>query len=68
MVAVLRLRDVIERVRLSKSTVYAKVAEGSFPAPVRLSARAVGFIESEVDAWLKDRIQNSRTNLGAPRA
>lgn len=41
---------------LSRSTIYKLTAEGKFPAPVRLSARAVAFRASEVDAWIASRI------------
>jgi prophage regulatory protein len=52
--AILRLPDVKRRVGLSRSSIYARVASGDFPKPVRLgaNARAVGFLESEVDNWL----------------
>ena len=35
---------------------------GSFPQPIRLGARAVGWIESEVDAWIRDQIAASRSS------
>ena len=35
---------------------------GSFPKPVRLGARAIGWIESEVDAWIREQIAASRGN------
>ena len=38
------------------------VANGSFPQPIRLGARAVGWIESEVDAWIREQIAASRGN------
>ena len=41
-----------ERTGLSRSTIYAKIAEGTFPRPVSLGARAVGWLESEIDAWI----------------
>nr|WP_231914909.1 AlpA family phage regulatory protein [Methylomonas sp. DH-1] len=43
---------------------YLRVAEGSFPAPVSLGDRAVGWIEAEVDAWLNQRIEASRKAVG----
>ena len=36
------------------------LAEGCFPQPVPLGARAVGWIESEVDNWIRERIAESR--------
>ena len=39
-----------------------RVADGNFPQPIRLGARAVGWIESEVDAWIRDQIAASRSS------
>ena len=47
---------------LARSTIYVRVADGSFPQPIRLGARAVGWIESEVDAWIREQIAASRGN------
>ncbi|MDO8776156.1 MAG: AlpA family phage regulatory protein [Burkholderiaceae bacterium] len=52
---ILRLKDVIALVSLSKSTIYAGVQEGTFPAPVRLGRRAVGWLLSTLQAWIDAR-------------
>ena len=57
---ILRLPEVKARTGLSRSTIYLKMAEGSFPEPISLGARSVGWIESEVDAWIARRIEQSR--------
>ena len=57
---IIRRKQVECRVGLKRSTLYQRIAEGTFPAPVALGARAVGWIESEVDQWLRDRIAESR--------
>ena len=57
---ILRLPDVKARTGLSRSTIYLRVSEGKFPAPIALGVRSVGWIESEVDAWIAERIQMSR--------
>lgn len=57
---ILRLPTVKARTGLSRSTIYLRVAEGSFPAPVSLGGRAVGWIEAEVNDWLVKRIEASR--------
>ena len=49
---VLRLPAVKARTGLSRSTIYLRVSQGAFPAPVSLGGRAVGWIEAEVNAWL----------------
>ena len=40
---------------LSRSSLYAFVAKGTFPKPVRLGARAVGWKEADVRAWIDSR-------------
>lgn len=57
---ILRLPAVKARTGLSRSTIYLRVSEGSFPAPVSLGDRAVGWIEAEVNDWLTRRIEASR--------
>ncbi len=57
---ILRLPAVKARTGLSRSTIYLQVSNGSFPRPVSLGARAVGWIESDVDEWISCRIQQSR--------
>ena len=51
-----RLREVMARTGLSRSTIHVWVAEGRFPKPVPLGRRSVGWIESELEDWLRDRI------------
>ena len=58
--SILRLPTVKARTGLSRSTIYLRIAEGSFPPPVSLGARAVGWVESEVSDWLVRRIEASR--------
>ena len=59
---ILRLPAVKARTGLSRSTIYLRISEGRFPAPVSLGGRAVGWIEAEIQGWLEDRIQASRGN------
>jgi len=70
---ILRRKQVEARVGLSRSSVYARLRfnpkrpddyDPTFPRPVRLGARAVGWVESEIDAWLAARIERSRANGG----
>jgi prophage regulatory protein len=44
------------RVRLRKSAIYALIAEGKFPKPIRLGKRAIAFDSREVDAWIESKI------------
>ncbi|MDE0529081.1 MAG: AlpA family transcriptional regulator [Truepera sp.] len=52
----LRLPEVLARTGLSRSTIYVRLDQGRFPRPVSLGARAVGWIEAEVDEWMRERI------------
>jgi prophage regulatory protein len=66
---ILRLPAVKTRTGLSRSTIYLRVAEGRFPKPISLGARAVGWVDAEVDAWLAGQIELSRrTQEGRPQA
>ena len=56
----LRLPAVKACTGLSRSTIYLRVAEGTFPKPVSLGGRAVGWLEGEVQEWLQRRIDASR--------
>lgn len=56
---ILRLPAVLERVGLSRSSIYARIKIGDFPAPVRLGVHAVGWLESAVDEWVRSLNQQS---------
>lgn len=64
--SILRRRQVEARIALSRSCIYDKLSkksprfDPSFPRPVQLGPNAVGWIESEIDAWLQTRLQFSR--------
>ncbi len=57
---ILRLPQVKDRTGLSRSTIYLRISEGTFPKPVSLGDRAVGWIEFEIQEWLNLRIESSR--------
>lgn len=54
----IRIREVIQRTGLSKSSIYDLMAQDSFPKTIRLSehGRSVAFLESEVVEWMAARI------------
>lgn len=52
----LRLAEVVYRTGLSRSSIYDEIAKGEFPGNRKLSARSVGWIESEVEAWIARRM------------
>jgi len=53
----IKLKEVMNNTGLGRSTIYKYVAEGEFPKPVSLGARAVAWVESEVDDWVMDKIE-----------
>jgi prophage regulatory protein len=57
---ILRLPAVKARCGLSRSTLYNRIATGDFPPSVALGARSVGWVESEINAWIAARIDASR--------
>lgn len=65
---VLRLPAVKNRVGKSRSSIYLAIQRGEFPAPISLGARAVGWLESDVEAWISSRIQTSQSNPKPTRA
>ena len=54
---IIRLRDVIKKTGLSKTTIYRLAADptSDFPAAVRLTPATVGWYESDIDAWVSSR-------------
>lgn len=52
---VMRLNEVCKTVGLSKVTIYESIKNGTFPAQVKLSTRASGWLSHEVFAWLEER-------------
>ncbi len=52
-----RLPRVMDMTGLGKSSIYAGVKSGSFCAPVRLSARAVGWREEDIYKWISERVK-----------
>ncbi len=59
--AILRLPAVIARTGLSRSTIYLRISNDDFPAPISLGGRAVGWVESDIDDWLAEKIEASRS-------
>jgi prophage regulatory protein len=55
---IIRLKSAIQKTGLSKSSIYSLLAENKFPKRVQLSARAIGFVESEIDLWIAEKLSN----------
>lgn len=65
---ILRLREVMACTGLRRSTLYALISEGRFPAQVHLSARMVGWVESEIEGWIAERVAGRAANGAARQA
>lgn len=53
----IRRREVLSRIGLGQTVLYQMISEGRFPAPIPISSQAVAWLESEVDAWIQQRIE-----------
>lgn len=51
---IIRLKTVLDRTGLSRSTIYRKIAEGTFPSQVKISIHGAGWHESAIDRWIAD--------------
>ena len=58
--SILRCKQVQARTGLARSTIYLHIKTGTFPRPVPLGARAVGWLESEVCDWIAERVRLAR--------
>lgn len=56
-ITILRRKQVEKRTGLSRSTIYLYIQEGTFPRPINLGPRAVGWLENEIETWLTTRIE-----------
>jgi prophage regulatory protein len=56
----LKIRAVIELTGLSRSTIYLKIKLGQFPRPIKLGFRSVAFSQSEIAAWMEERVSATR--------
>ena len=57
---ILRLPEVISRVGLKRASIYLHMNKGSFPKPINLGPRAVGWLEGDIDGWVAARIEVTR--------
>lgn len=53
---IIRLNQVKDLTGLGRSTIYKYIAEGSFPKPISLGDRCVGWLESEIYDWILARV------------
>ena len=56
----LRFPDVSKITGLSRSAIYARISADDFPRPIPLGPRAVGFLSSDIDQWIIDRVEAAK--------
>lgn len=57
---ILRLPKVRDKTGLPTSGIYKRISEGSFPKQVNLGGRTVGWLEADVNVWIRQRVAESR--------
>ena len=55
---ILRLPTVKALTGLSRSTIYLRMSEGTFPKQISLGSRAVGWMSSEINTWIEEKISH----------
>ena len=63
MYKIIRLPEVVRSTGLARSTIYKKISANEFPEPISLGAKSVGWLESDIQKWIEERIQTSQTKL-----
>lgn len=69
---IVRMNTVLARTGLSKSTIYRKITEGTFPPRIKISVHGAGWRESDINRWVADpvgwRAVNDNEDLGGKAA
>jgi prophage regulatory protein len=56
----LRLPEVKATTGLSKSTIYVRISEGTFPKQIPLGPRLVVWVESDIQNWIAEQVSAAR--------
>ncbi|MBH1930902.1 helix-turn-helix transcriptional regulator [Serratia rubidaea] len=59
----LRMSEIMRRTGYGKAWIYRLISQGKFPRPIKIGSRAIAFVESEVDDWINQRIEESRKEV-----
>ncbi|MDO7084485.1 AlpA family transcriptional regulator [Pseudocolwellia sp. AS88] len=57
---IIRLPAVKEKTGLSRSSIYLRMTKNDFPKSISLGERAIGWLESDIEQWLDERISASK--------
>ncbi|HDR1135054.1 TPA: helix-turn-helix transcriptional regulator [Pasteurella multocida] len=56
----INLDEVINRTSLKKTAIYSLIQKGLFPRPINLGINRTAWLESEIDHWIANKIQQNR--------
>lgn len=56
-VRIVRMPETEKKTGYSKASIYRLMAEGNFPKQIKLGARAIGWIESDIDNWILSKVK-----------
>ncbi|MBA4711158.1 MULTISPECIES: AlpA family transcriptional regulator [Citrobacter] len=59
----LRMPEIMRRTGYGKAWIYRLISQGKFPRPIKIGSRSIAFVESEVDDWINQRIEESRKEV-----
>lgn len=65
---IIRMNTVFARTGLSKSTIYRKITEGTFPPRIKISINGAGWRESDINRWVADPVGWSTVNDNEDRS
>lgn len=54
---ILRIKQVIERIKPSKTTIYRLISKNQFPKPINLSSSSVGWLEADINDWIQSKVE-----------
>lgn len=57
----IRLPEVISRTGYKRTSIYEKIVEGTFPAPIKLGPRDVAWVSEEIEEWMDARVTERDT-------
>ncbi len=60
---IIKRKELLELVSMSKSTLYNQVAENRFPKPIKLANRSVGWLTSDIQEWFEQKKGESLEEL-----
>jgi len=57
---ILRIRAVMARTGMARSSIYQKMNAGEFPPSINIGSRSIGWLDDEIEGWIDHRTDVSR--------